>query len=184
MACKVCAPMKASRDYLQEQNDGLLRAYDERVKEADALRRQLARHQLAEQGATRAAHVHDAICGMHVDGCDCGLVRGLSDPRCTELRAATRAATPPAVPDDQRAALKACAEALRVEHPCLQRPCRPRCIPCAALALPAVQAALTADTPKEPRPVECGDCDGCGWTEGGVTIKTTCGTCKGTGIRP
>lgn len=28
----------------------------------------------------------------------------------------------------------------------------------------------------------CGDCDGCGWYEGGKTLKTTCGTCGGTGL--
>lgn len=27
----------------------------------------------------------------------------------------------------------------------------------------------------------CGDCDGCGWTEGGETLKTTCRTCEGSG---
>ena len=28
---------------------------------------------------------------------------------------------------------------------------------------------------------ECGDCDGCGWVEGGKCLQTTCKTCKGTG---
>jgi hypothetical protein len=32
--------------------------------------------------------------------------------------------------------------------------------------------------------VECGDCDGCGWTEGGVALKTPCDTCKGSGVAP
>jgi DnaJ-class molecular chaperone len=27
----------------------------------------------------------------------------------------------------------------------------------------------------------CMDCDGIGWVEGGITIKTTCKTCKGKG---
>ena len=27
----------------------------------------------------------------------------------------------------------------------------------------------------------CGDCDGCGWTEGGETLKTPCRTCNGSG---
>jgi hypothetical protein len=30
--------------------------------------------------------------------------------------------------------------------------------------------------------VECDLCDGCGWYEGGITLKTTCGRCKGTGV--
>lgn len=30
--------------------------------------------------------------------------------------------------------------------------------------------------------VECDDCDGCGWVEGGRTIKTECSTCKGEGV--
>lgn len=30
----------------------------------------------------------------------------------------------------------------------------------------------------------CGDCDGCGWVEGGVTLKTECSTCKGSGMAP
>lgn len=30
----------------------------------------------------------------------------------------------------------------------------------------------------------CGDCDGVGWVEGGPTIKTTCGRCRGRGIEP
>lgn len=30
----------------------------------------------------------------------------------------------------------------------------------------------------------CGDCDGCGWNEGGAAIKTTCDTCGGTGMVP
>ena len=29
---------------------------------------------------------------------------------------------------------------------------------------------------------ECDDCDGCGWIEGGAALKSTCSTCKGTGI--
>lgn len=28
----------------------------------------------------------------------------------------------------------------------------------------------------------CGDCDGCGWVEGGKTLKTTCTACEGRGI--
>jgi len=28
----------------------------------------------------------------------------------------------------------------------------------------------------------CGDCDGCGWYEGGKTIKTTCPACEGSGM--
>jgi hypothetical protein len=31
---------------------------------------------------------------------------------------------------------------------------------------------------------ECRDCDGCGWTEGGATLKTECQTCKGAGEVP
>jgi hypothetical protein len=27
----------------------------------------------------------------------------------------------------------------------------------------------------------CGDCDGCGWVEGGKTLKTPCSACGGTG---
>ncbi|MFA5153601.1 MAG: hypothetical protein WC554_13640 [Clostridia bacterium] len=27
----------------------------------------------------------------------------------------------------------------------------------------------------------CLNCDGCGWTEGGKALKTTCKQCKGTG---
>jgi hypothetical protein len=33
----------------------------------------------------------------------------------------------------------------------------------------------------EEYPEECGRCDGCGWYEGGRTIKTTCEVCGGTG---
>jgi len=29
---------------------------------------------------------------------------------------------------------------------------------------------------------ECGNCDGCGWVEGGKALKTTCRTCKGRGV--
>lgn len=32
-------------------------------------------------------------------------------------------------------------------------------------------------------PDYCDECDGCGWYEGGPTIKTTCAKCKGTGIK-
>jgi hypothetical protein len=28
----------------------------------------------------------------------------------------------------------------------------------------------------------CGDCDGCGWVEGGKTIKTECKACAGAGL--
>lgn len=28
----------------------------------------------------------------------------------------------------------------------------------------------------------CRDCDGCGWTEGGATLQTTCKACAGTGL--
>ena len=28
----------------------------------------------------------------------------------------------------------------------------------------------------------CDNCDGCGWYEGGKTLKTTCGVCDGTGL--
>ena len=37
---------------------------------------------------------------------------------------------------------------------------------------------------QNPEPELCGDCDGCGWVEGGETLKTTCSTCKGTGVKP
>jgi hypothetical protein len=30
----------------------------------------------------------------------------------------------------------------------------------------------------------CGDCDGCGWYEGGKTIKTECQSCCGGGVVP
>lgn len=30
--------------------------------------------------------------------------------------------------------------------------------------------------------IYCDDCDGCGWVEGGATIKTTCAACKGAGV--
>ena len=38
-------------------------------------------------------------------------------------------------------------------------------------------------SPKRPRVIweMCGFCDGCGWYEGGVTIKTQCPKCKGRG---
>jgi hypothetical protein len=39
---------------------------------------------------------------------------------------------------------------------------------------------LMGQKPK-PEMVECDQCDGCGWYEGGPTLKTTCQTCKGTG---
>ena len=29
---------------------------------------------------------------------------------------------------------------------------------------------------------DCRDCDGCGWYEGGKTIKTTCQQCEGRGL--
>jgi hypothetical protein len=32
--------------------------------------------------------------------------------------------------------------------------------------------------------VQCGDCDGVGWVEGGPTIQTTCRTCHGQGAIP
>lgn len=33
--------------------------------------------------------------------------------------------------------------------------------------------------------IECDQCDGCGWHEGGPTLKTKCKTCKGRGwVRP
>lgn len=40
--------------------------------------------------------------------------------------------------------------------------------------------------PAKPKPAEptaelCMDCDGCGWTEGGETIQTTCAKCGGSG---
>lgn len=39
---------------------------------------------------------------------------------------------------------------------------------------------------KEPQPTatqtECRECDGCGWYEGGATLKTTCHECNGTGV--
>ena len=35
--------------------------------------------------------------------------------------------------------------------------------------------------PKPIRWMECDNCDGCGWTEGGRTLKTTCRTCHGKG---
>lgn len=38
-----------------------------------------------------------------------------------------------------------------------------------------------ADRP-EHRQEYCADCDGCGWVEGGSTLKTECATCKGTGV--
>lgn len=28
----------------------------------------------------------------------------------------------------------------------------------------------------------CGDCDGCGWIEGGKTLQTRCARCDGRGI--
>ncbi len=28
----------------------------------------------------------------------------------------------------------------------------------------------------------CGECDGCGWVEGGPTLQSRCKACKGTGI--
>lgn len=28
----------------------------------------------------------------------------------------------------------------------------------------------------------CRDCDGCGWYEGGKTLKTTCPSCEGSGL--
>lgn len=31
---------------------------------------------------------------------------------------------------------------------------------------------------------ECRECDGCGWYEGGRTLKTTCEACAGTGVVP
>ena len=30
----------------------------------------------------------------------------------------------------------------------------------------------------------CGDCDGCGWVEGGKALKTICKTCNGNGVVP
>ena len=33
-----------------------------------------------------------------------------------------------------------------------------------------------------PTQMYCDDCDGCGWVEGGETLKTDCKTCKGTGV--
>jgi len=36
---------------------------------------------------------------------------------------------------------------------------------------------------KEPLVEYCDHCDGCGWYEGGPTIKTTCKHCNGTGIK-
>ena len=30
---------------------------------------------------------------------------------------------------------------------------------------------------------ECSYCDGCGWVEGGISLKTTCKFCSGTGIK-
>jgi hypothetical protein len=36
--------------------------------------------------------------------------------------------------------------------------------------------------PPAPTVVECERCDGCGWYEGGATIKTTCEKCGGTGV--
>jgi hypothetical protein len=34
---------------------------------------------------------------------------------------------------------------------------------------------------KKLKEVECDQCDGCGWYEGGPTLKTLCKTCNGTG---
>ena len=31
---------------------------------------------------------------------------------------------------------------------------------------------------------ECGDCDGCGWNEGGTALQSRCKTCDGTGMTP
>lgn len=30
----------------------------------------------------------------------------------------------------------------------------------------------------------CGDCDGCGWVEGGAALKSQCTTCRGSGVVP
>jgi len=35
---------------------------------------------------------------------------------------------------------------------------------------------------EENESVECDQCDGCGWYEGGTTLRTTCEGCNGTGI--
>ena len=35
---------------------------------------------------------------------------------------------------------------------------------------------------KGPEPKYCELCDGCGWYEGGPTLRTTCSSCNGTGI--
>lgn len=51
----------------------------------------------------------------------------------------------------------------------------------------ALRAALTAPEPEPddgPAVERCDSCDGCGWYEGGKTLKTTCEKCGGTGIRP
>jgi hypothetical protein len=44
--------------------------------------------------------------------------------------------------------------------------------------------ALGAAEPREPEPEYCDRCDGCGWYEGGKTLKTTCEVCGGTGVKP
>lgn len=48
-------------------------------------------------------------------------------------------------------------------------------------------AALRPSVLRSPRraaDVWCGDCDGCGWFEGGPTLKTPCTKCGGTGRVP
>jgi hypothetical protein len=44
-----------------------------------------------------------------------------------------------------------------------------------------VLAALGVRTIKPPTWEWCDNCDGCGWVEGGKTLKTTCSKCNGTG---
>lgn len=50
-------------------------------------------------------------------------------------------------------------------------------------ALNAAAAAIRALAPAAELPTHetCGDCDGCGWWEGGPTLKTRCSKCNGTG---
>ena len=45
----------------------------------------------------------------------------------------------------------------------------------------AIEAERRYPEPKPPKWETCWDCDGCGWTEGGRTLQTTCGGCNGTG---
>jgi len=52
--------------------------------------------------------------------------------------------------------------------------------------LKALSHTLVIDRPDYSKPIVdeeyCDRCDGCGWYEGGKTLKTTCEKCGGTGV--